>query len=168
MKPDTLLKLYPKPWRDRYGGEFVALLQKEGTGPRVVLNVMAGAFDAWTSPRTASQMALDGPFGPAVLFRKTDTKDGLYSRSHWLYILAAIGVGLLSRAAGIPFHHGEGPAAFLSFFAGFQATCQFWIFRRFSVRTRIAAFLWMFVGIAGVPVAIHTFLHRVVYPWFGR
>src|SRR5688500_17074384 len=47
IRPRTLLRLYPRAWRDRYGNEFVALLEKEGTGPRVVLSVLAGAFDAW-------------------------------------------------------------------------------------------------------------------------
>lgn len=55
--PRTLLRLYPRAWRDRYGDEFVALLEKEGTGPRVVLNVLAGAFDAWVSPQALSAYA---------------------------------------------------------------------------------------------------------------
>lgn len=56
-RPSTLLRLYPRAWRDRYGDEFVALLEKEGTGPRVVLNVLAGAFDAWVSPKVTDVYA---------------------------------------------------------------------------------------------------------------
>jgi hypothetical protein len=73
MKPQTLLRLYPRSWRERYGGEFLALLEKEGTGPRVVLNVLAGAFDAWISPRVhAAEPLLSGPIGPRVLLIPPD------------------------------------------------------------------------------------------------
>jgi hypothetical protein len=166
MKPDTLLKLYPKPWRDRYGAEFVALLQKEGTGTRVVLNVMAGAFDAWTSPRTGGEMALDGSIGPGILSHKLDTKNGLYSGSHWLHILGAIVAGLAVHGIGQLVHPGRfGP---LSFLAGFLAAVQLWNFRFFSLRTRMAAVFWAFVFSSGAVWAVHTFLHRVVYPWFDK
>lgn len=57
FQPRTLLRLYPRAWRERYGDEFVALLEREGTGPRVVLNVVAGAFDAWVSPKVVDQHA---------------------------------------------------------------------------------------------------------------
>lgn len=57
LQPWTLLRLYPPAWRERYGDEFVALLEKEGTGPRVVLSVLAGAFDAWASPQKYDRYA---------------------------------------------------------------------------------------------------------------
>jgi hypothetical protein len=167
MKPTTLLRLYPRSWRDRYGAEFLALLEKEGTGPRVVLNVMAGAFDAWSSPRTRSQMAIDGPFGPSLLFRKLHTTEGLYSASHWRHLVAAIVAGFLVQAAGIPFHHGEGPFAFISFFTGFLAAIQWWNFRTFSVRTRLAAVIWALVLVPTSAFAIHTLVRVLVYRWLG-
>ncbi len=37
-------KLYPGPWRDRYGEEFEALLDQAGTDGRIALNVLAGAL----------------------------------------------------------------------------------------------------------------------------
>lgn len=167
MKPHTLLRLYPRRWRERYGDEFAALLEKEGTGPRVVLSVVAGAFDAWVSPRTRSHMAIDGPFGPGLLFRKLDTLEGLYSASHWRHIVAAIAAGFLVQAAGIPFHHGEGPFAFISFFTGFLAAIQWWNFRAFSVRTRVAAIIWALVLVPSSAFAIHTLMHVLVYRWLG-
>ena len=57
LKPWTLLRLYPAAWRERYGDEFIALLEREGTGTRVVLNVLAGAFDAWVSPKVTGAYA---------------------------------------------------------------------------------------------------------------
>lgn len=50
MKPQTLLRFYPRAWRSRYGDEFLALLEREGVPPRVALNVLMGALDAWLSP----------------------------------------------------------------------------------------------------------------------
>ena len=41
-----LVRLYPAPWRRRYGDEFLALLADEGVSPRVVLHVLLGALDA--------------------------------------------------------------------------------------------------------------------------
>jgi hypothetical protein len=37
-------KVYPKPWRDRYGEEFEALLDDVGAGGRVSFNVLTGAI----------------------------------------------------------------------------------------------------------------------------
>lgn len=167
MKPGTLLKLYPKTWRDRYGDEFVALLEKEGTGPRVVMNVLAGAFDAWMSPRSPSEMALDGPFGPAVLFTRTGTTHGLHSASHWRHILAAIVAGLLVQAATIPLHGGEGPVAVVFFLTGFLAANQWWVLRHFSRRTRVAAAAWTLVIAPAASFAILTLIDWLVRSWLA-
>jgi hypothetical protein len=47
ITPRHLLRLYPRAWRERYGDEFLALLEQEGLRPGVVVNVVAGALDAW-------------------------------------------------------------------------------------------------------------------------
>src|SRR5688572_19490863 len=115
MKPTTLLRLYPRAWRQRYGEEFIALLEKEGTGKNVVMNVMAGAFDAWVSPRRGANVALTGPIGPRVLLKRPPEADtDLYSRSHWLHLIAAIGAGLLVHGIGQLVHPGrQFPITFL-------------------------------------------------------
>lgn len=41
-----LLRLYPGPWRERYGDEFTALLDDSRITPLVVLDVLLGAIDA--------------------------------------------------------------------------------------------------------------------------
>lgn len=43
MKPATLLRLYPRAWRERYGEEFVALIEQSGGGWRCLVNVASGA-----------------------------------------------------------------------------------------------------------------------------
>lgn len=47
MKPETLLRLYPRAWRERYGDEFLALLQQTGVGWRQLIDVFAGASREW-------------------------------------------------------------------------------------------------------------------------
>ncbi|MEX2272209.1 MAG: hypothetical protein WD690_12090 [Vicinamibacterales bacterium] len=136
MKPEILLRLYPRPWRERYGDEFVALLEKEGTGPRVVLNVMAGAFDAWMSPNAPGAAALDGPLRRSVVF------EPVYSTNHWLYLLIAMGF-LALAVAGMPY-----------FWLGVWPVAQFWFLRFFSLRTRVTAVIGTFVAIAGVTFAL--------------
>ena len=40
----VVVKLYPRKWRDHYGGEFEALLDDTGVNGRVVLDVLSGAL----------------------------------------------------------------------------------------------------------------------------
>ena len=41
-----LIRLYPAPWRNRYGDEFAALLGERPLGPLDVADILLGAFDA--------------------------------------------------------------------------------------------------------------------------
>lgn len=45
-----LLRLYPRPWRERYGVEFGALLEDCSLSPFTVFDVMVGALDAHIAP----------------------------------------------------------------------------------------------------------------------
>jgi hypothetical protein len=170
MKPQTLLRLYPRRWRDRYGDEFLALLEQEGTGPRVVVSVFAGAFDAWMSPGSRGAMAVDGPIGPQVLWIDRGAPARKFEPGSWPFLGGAIAAGLLVHGIGQLIHPGKfGPVNFL---AGFMATWQVWIFRVFSTRTRIAAVFWVFFFMTAGAWAgmwlIHSSLHKFVYPWFGK
>jgi hypothetical protein len=46
-----LLRLYPRPWRDRYGEEFEALLADRPPTPRHRLDIVRGALDAHLHPQ---------------------------------------------------------------------------------------------------------------------
>ncbi len=46
-----MLRLYPAPWRERYGEEFSAVLASQRASPRLVLDVLAGAIDARLYPQ---------------------------------------------------------------------------------------------------------------------
>jgi len=46
-----LLRLYPAPWRERYGEEFAAVLAHQRPSIGLVLDVIAGAIDAHIDPQ---------------------------------------------------------------------------------------------------------------------
>jgi hypothetical protein len=45
-----LLRLYPSPWRRRYGGEVAEMLAGRGFSLRVAVDLVAGAIDVWLHP----------------------------------------------------------------------------------------------------------------------
>ena len=49
-----LLRLYPAPWRERYGDEFAELLSARPPGPRDRLDIIRGAVDARLHPQVAA------------------------------------------------------------------------------------------------------------------
>jgi len=49
MLTESLIRLYPRAWRERYGEEFLAIV---GPGPlslQQVIDIVSGAIDAWLS-----------------------------------------------------------------------------------------------------------------------
>ena len=46
-----LLRLYPREWRRRYGGEMEALLSQTRIGPREMVDLLRGALDAHAHPQ---------------------------------------------------------------------------------------------------------------------
>lgn len=51
MSGQWLLRLYPRSWRARYGEEFLHLLASQAMSIGVIVDVLAGAIDAWLSPQ---------------------------------------------------------------------------------------------------------------------
>jgi hypothetical protein len=65
----SLLRLYPRRWRDRYGEEFEQVLRSSRRDPRTALDVTRGALDAHlraTGPKRLLRWALLG-LGAAVV-----------------------------------------------------------------------------------------------------
>ena len=50
MRRSSLVRLYPSRWRRRYEAEFRALLDEEPLSPRLIVDVVAGAFLARVEP----------------------------------------------------------------------------------------------------------------------
>ena len=49
MRPEQLLRLYPRAWRKRYGDEFLAAIGRDRLRAIETLDVALGALDAWLS-----------------------------------------------------------------------------------------------------------------------
>jgi hypothetical protein len=64
------LKLYPKRWRDRYGAEIGAFLERQRLSVAGVLDLVRGAADAHLHPSLASQLV----FVPMIGFRPGGTR----------------------------------------------------------------------------------------------
>jgi hypothetical protein len=54
-----LLKLYPPRWRQRYGREFAELMAGQPFSIATVVDVVAGAIDAWMYPQSSTAQAAD-------------------------------------------------------------------------------------------------------------
>lgn len=57
MSPHTLLRLYPRKWREKYGDEFLALLEQADAGWRATFDVVPAALREWARALTPA-MAL--------------------------------------------------------------------------------------------------------------
>jgi hypothetical protein len=54
-----LVRLYPRPWRERYGGELAALLESEPLGPRAIANILRSALGEHVLPTRGLVMQQD-------------------------------------------------------------------------------------------------------------
>lgn len=73
MHPERLLRLYPRPWRERYGAEFLATFEPGPLHPQQVIDVVAGAIDAWLSSeiRRATRTSRVAPEGGGLIVLKS-------------------------------------------------------------------------------------------------
>jgi hypothetical protein len=108
-----IAKMYPAPWRDRYGEEFEALLDDSGVSSRIALDVLSGAVvmqvRRWYKVGTAVLLvsvalcaatwrAAQRPYmspGTHQIFRMDSTPGALLE---FLVILALAGAGVMTLA----------------------------------------------------------------------
>lgn len=57
------LRLYPKAWRERYRDEFAEVLASEARGPKVWIDLVAGAMDARLNPQWIPALCTPGGDG---------------------------------------------------------------------------------------------------------
>lgn len=65
-----LARLYPRRWRDRYGAEIDAFLERRKVTPGAVLDLLRGIIDAHLHPALASELV----FVPEIGFRPSGTR----------------------------------------------------------------------------------------------
>ena len=51
MKATSLIRLYPRAWRERYGEEFHDLVASHEARPRLIFDILIGALDARLAPQ---------------------------------------------------------------------------------------------------------------------
>ena len=49
MTADRLRRLYPRAWRERYGEEFLATIGDGALRLQQIVDIVAGAIDAWVA-----------------------------------------------------------------------------------------------------------------------
>src|SRR5262245_55418324 len=116
--PERLLRLYPRPWRERYGEEFLATAGDGALHPQQVIDVVSGAIDAWLSGEVRravqvgnGQVSAGGTMLKAMLcetksYRATP-RDGLIGAAVMIGLSALFAVLLMAtRRAGMPIATG--------------------------------------------------------------
>lgn len=66
-----LIRLYPRAWRARYGDEFREIIGARRASSRAVIDLVAGAIDAWLQPQpiVASSRVQDTAMVPTLMKR---------------------------------------------------------------------------------------------------
>jgi hypothetical protein len=117
MTADRLLRLYPRPWRERYGAEFLEMIGPRPLQPKQVLDISMGAIDAWLSPdvrRSATNASIATRNGGAAMLTRLKAACGTKQvrLTPWDIFLSAtvvLGGSLVMLAAGIALNRSGYP-----------------------------------------------------------
>ena len=135
--PDSLLRLYPRPWRERYGEEFLATAGDGPLHPQAVIDVIFGAIDAWLSgevrrsvragnaPISEGGTMLKSMFACETTKYRATVRDGLIGAAVMIGISALCAWGLaVTKRAGMPIANSM--LLTLSFPGSFLLSMPFW------------------------------------------
>jgi hypothetical protein len=116
MRQPSLMSLYPRAWRDRYGDEMAVLIEVAPLRRRDRVDLVRGALDAWLHPAARSRVPalaalLGGGFwtvaAAAVLFQPTQPEWPGYLAE--IIALATVAAGfLLVATLGCALRAGDG------------------------------------------------------------
>ena len=67
MRPEALLRLYPRAWRERYGEEFLATIGPEALGPQQVIDKILYEYDLFRMTRFLIQFSVGTLPHPVVM-----------------------------------------------------------------------------------------------------
>lgn len=106
-----LLRLYPSPWRRRYGGEVAEMLAARRFSLRIAIDLVAGAIDVWLHP--SATLAAAGAADPHPGEKKTMLSrivrfdcvgPDVTPADHWKAAIAAVGGTLVLSLAWMAVH----------------------------------------------------------------
>ena len=92
MKWSRLLWLYPSEWRQRYGAEFLAMVEETPATPRAALDVVRGAADAHLRPHLPAEGGKRFPVARAWL-RNAAVAFAVQMSLFWVWSFAALLAG---------------------------------------------------------------------------
>lgn len=143
MKAEQLLRLYPRAWRERYADEFLETVGHGALRLQQVIDIVAGAIDAWLSTEvrraTASQAPRNAPNQGEPKMLKSmlicgrselryTTRDALIGAGVMLSLtFLSLWCGSVARGAGWP-----AAAEMLTstgFFVGLIVSMPFWLLK---------------------------------------
>ncbi len=144
VDPRTLLRLYPRPWRDRYADEFLEACGDRALSVQQVIDIVFGAIDARfvTQPHLAADGRIQGAHMPAMLksicarqsqpYNKVDGLKGAAAMVVTSFALVTLAAALSRNgwpAAGQFFKSLSFPASFMlmsyfTFMKGQSATAK--------------------------------------------
>ena len=102
MRAETLLRLFPRAWRERYGDEFLALVDDRSLGVTEIVDVALGALDAHltSTTRAAAMEASGGSMSVVTKACGRSAKVEIPRRTAMLSAALMIGMSILMSAAG--------------------------------------------------------------------
>ena len=113
MTAERLLRLYPRPWRGRYGEEFLVVAGRGWLSLQQVIDITSGAIDAWLSSdvRNATRAISTATSGGSTMTVRTmicrksaaryTTRDGLIGAGVMLAgTIVFVVIAIVLRRAG--------------------------------------------------------------------
>ncbi len=149
MRPATLLRLYPRAWRERYGEEFLATAGEQAMGLQRTIDVVSGAIDAWLSAdvRRATMAPRVIRTGGMVMLLKSviaceQRHMRLTKRDSWAGAGVMVGASLLLIVLGTSARRGGMPIVgdFLvnvAFPASWMLSMPFWLMKDYSRAAKV-------------------------------
>jgi len=173
MNKRFLLRLYPRQWRERYGEEFLALVEGEGVRPRLILDVARAAVGEWVfvGLQSLGWHSVTGAAGD--LLRVMRNALALYCSVHTLaWALACLDGWFFGRSLTAHPEWWTDEALWLSatlqaMSVGVAAVVSVGLpltFARASHKTRSQVLDWLFFITTIVVAIATTLLLRIIWP----
>ncbi len=168
MKAGTLLRLYPRAWRERYGEEFLAALDEGPLHWQQVVDIVSGAIDARLSAdvraATGSRSRVDG--GGTMTLKslmacdrrqaRFTTRDSLVGAGAMIVFSVLLGIiGVFAGLGGAP--RTADALAQLGFPVSLTLSMPFWLMKGQPWKAQavvIGTTLVLLAGIAWVASAL--------------
>ncbi len=139
MNRQTLLRLYPRRWRERYGDEFLALLEQQPVTAAVTFDVALGALDAHLRAHLS-------PVGETVGARAMQRLRALRTTALTLFCAYITFV-----VAGLAFYGTVDDSAFIPAMDAHAPLSACWLFIQAGAAVSLAA-----VIAGGLPIGLAT------------